>query len=145
MTARALAASRASADPHAPHDSHAPRIPLAVLVSDSLRGSLVKFAGVDGFSSLLRRAVALVSVEVPALSSARVGADGRLEWPERAQARATSGAHASLADDGAEAMTLHLLGLLVTFLGEAITLRLVSDAWPGAPLDPPHPTNEATP
>jgi hypothetical protein len=33
------------------------------------------------------------------------------------------------------AITGHLLGLLVTFIGEPITLRLVRDAWPDASLD----------
>ena len=41
-------------------------------------------------------------------------------------------------DGGAEAavaITAHLLGLLVTFIGEPLTLRLVREAWPDASLD----------
>ena len=34
--------------------------------------------------------------------------------------------------DGGAAVVAHLLGLLVTFIGEPLTLRLVADAWPDA-------------
>ena len=43
--------------------------------------------------------------------------------------RATVGA------DAAVAIIAHLLGLLVTFIGEPLTLRLVGEAWPDALLD----------
>ena len=35
----------------------------------------------------------------------------------------------------------HLLGLLVTFVGKPLTLRLVREAWPDASLDEKHPEN----
>ncbi len=37
--------------------------------------------------------------------------------------------------EAAVAITAHLLGLLVTFIGEPLTLRLVREAWPDASLD----------
>jgi hypothetical protein len=113
LARRLLAVSQSAADPHV-HE--------AVLVNDKLRISLTQFAGVDGFASLLRRALALASAEAPALRSAKVSADGRLEGFEN---------HAgSVGSEEAVAITAYLLWLLVTFIGEPLTLKLVRDAWP---------------
>ena len=99
-------------------------------VCDKLRISLTRFAGADGFIALMRRALALARAEVPSLHVIQVKADGCVEGFE------TLGPEAS--QDGvnaAAAITAHLLGLLVTFVGEPITLKLVRDAWPEALLD----------
>ena len=99
-------------------------------VCEKLRISLTRFAGADGFIALMRRALALARAEVPSLHEVQVKADGCVEGFE------TLGAKAS--QDGvnaAAAITAHLLGLLVTFVGEPITLKLVRDAWPEASLD----------
>ena len=101
----------------------------AVLVNEKLRISLTQFAGADGFAALLRRALALASAEVPALKSATVSADGRLEGLE--QLATLPG---SVSGAAAVAITAHLLGLLVTFIGEPLTLRLVRQAWPNISL-----------
>jgi hypothetical protein len=115
LARRLLAASQAASGPHL-HE--------AVLVNEKLRIPLTQFAGADGFASLLRRALALASAEVPVLRSATVSADGRLEGFEQL---ATHGG--SLGDEEAVAITAHLLGLLVTFIGEPLTLKLVREAW----------------
>ena len=122
---RLLAASQTVSDPH---------VPEAVLVSDRLRASLTRFAGADGFTSLLRRALALARAEVPSLQSVKVGADGHLEGFE--QLAADTGM------DVAAAVTTQLLGLLVTFIGEALTLALVREAWPDISLTESHSTTE---
>jgi hypothetical protein len=102
----------------------------AVRVCEKLRASLTLFAGVDGFTALLRRALALTRSDVPGLQSVRVTTDGRLEDIEDAIANAeTVGTEAALT------ITAHLLGLLATFIGESLTLRLVRQAWPDASLD----------
>lgn len=101
----------------------------AVLVNENLRIALIQFAGADGFAALQRRALALASAEVPALRSAKVSADGRLEGLEQLATLPGSVASAS-----AVALTAHLLGLLVTFIGEPLTLRLVRQAWPNLSL-----------
>jgi hypothetical protein len=116
LARRLLAASRTASNPH---------IHEAVLVNEKLRISLTQFAGVDGFASLLRRALALARAEVPELESATVSADGRLEGFER-----FTGLAESVGGDEAAAITAHLLGLLVTFIGEPLTLRLVREASP---------------
>lgn len=102
----------------------------AIQVWETLRISLTRFAGADGVTSLLRRTLALAQAEVPALQTVKVMADGHLEGLEEIVADASNGG-----TDAIIAITAHLLGLLVTFIGESLTLRLVREAWPGALLD----------
>jgi hypothetical protein len=121
LARRLLAASRTASDPHV-HE--------AVRVNEKLRITLTQFAGADGFASLMRRALALASAEVPSLQSVKVGADGRLEGFEGLATDAES--------DGGEAavaITAHLLALLATFIGEPLTLRLLLLSWPDTSLD----------
>jgi len=108
----------------------------AVRVCEKLRVSLTRFAGTDGFASLLRRALTLARAEVPELQSVKVNPDGSLEGLEQLAAREWR--PGSGWDGGAEAavaITTHLLVLLVTFIGRPLTLRLLREAWPDAPLD----------
>ncbi|MGI8977986.1 MAG: hypothetical protein ACR2FY_02050 [Pirellulaceae bacterium] len=96
----------------------------AVRVCEKLRISLTRFAGSDGFTSLLRRALALARVEVPAARSITVKADCSME-----------GLEGDGAAEAVAAITAHLLGLLVTFIGEPLTLRLVREVWSDASLN----------
>lgn len=104
----------------------------ATVVIEKLRTTLTRFAGVDGFVSLLRRALALASADVPALLGAKVSADGRLEGIEELATQADPHAPGS---EAAVAIVAYLLSLLVTFIGAPLTLRLVREAWPNASLD----------
>lgn len=115
------AASRTAADAPA-HE--------AARVLDKLRLSLARFAGPEGFASLLRRALALARAEIPALRTVEATPDGSLNGFDQVAADAGSSG-----TDAALAITAHLLGLLVTFVGEALTLRLVRDAWPDVALN----------
>jgi len=118
----ALEAARASASEERTHE--------AVLVCEKLRISLTRFAGAEGFASLLRRSLALARAEVPALSRITIESDCSTDGLEALAAEE--------ADGGAEttvALTAHLLELLVTFIGEPLTLRLVREAWPNESLD----------
>ena len=102
----------------------------AVRVCEKLRISLTRVVGSDGFAVLLRRSLALARVEVPALKRVTVNADCSIEGLEELAADPSGG--------GAEApvaISAHLLGLLVTFIGEPLTLRLVRETWPDASLD----------
>ena len=60
----------------------------AVRVFEKLRISLTRFAGADGFTALLRRALVLARSDVPSLQSVKVTADGRLEGFEEISAAA---------------------------------------------------------
>ncbi len=112
------------------HSSDA-HIDEAVRVCEKLRPSLVKFAGLAGFSSLLSRALALAKAEVPALAAVHVRADGVLEGFDKVERIQSS---ESLSKD-AVVLVAQLLELLVTFIGEPLTLRLVRDAWPDVSMD----------
>lgn len=100
----------------------------SVRVLEKLRDSLGRFAGPEGFASLFRRALVLARADIPSIPNLRIGADGAIEGFEQLVTGADDG-------DAAVAVTAHLLGLLTTFVGEQLTLRLVRDVWPDAALD----------
>ena len=112
-----LAAHLPATDPHGP--------PGVALVNENLRKSLIEFAGAEGFGSLLRRALALSSAQVPALQNARVRADGHVEGIESPLAQV-----GTAWESAAMAVTVQMLELLVTFIGERLTRRLVREACP---------------
>jgi len=93
------------------------------LVNDDLRECIAGFAGADGFKSLLRRALTLTSGQIPALHEARIGADGRVIGLEPSFVQDDT-----MTQEAAIAVTAQLLELLVTFLGEPLTRRLVRQA-----------------
>ena len=96
----------------------------AVRSCDRLGGALARLAGTVGSRSLLARALVLAKADVPELGSVQLGSDGALE-----------GFDAVDCGEAAMAVVVQLIGLLVTFIGETLTLSLVRDAWPDAPVD----------
>ncbi len=102
----------------------------AVRVCDKLRISLTRFAGSDGVTSLLRRALALARADVPSLQSVKLKPDCSLEGLGVLAVDATNAG-----PEAAVAIIAHLLGLLETFIGKPLTLRLVHEAWPDASLN----------
>ena len=78
-------------------------------------------------TSAARRALA--RAEVPSLKNVRVTASGRLEGVTEFITDAGTDVQA------ATAITEHLLELLVNFVGEPLTLRLLRDAWPDESLE----------
>ena len=100
----------------------------AARVCEKLRTSVSRFAGSDSYAALLRRGLALALEEDPALNGVTINPDCSFEGLDRLAAGA-GGAHPAVA------VIAHLLGLLETFIGGSLTLRLVRDAWPDASLD----------
>ena len=90
---------------------------------DRLRGPLGKLVGVGGFRSLLSRALALGGKEVSLLRELQIKPDGSL-----------AGLEAKLdsreAADAEVVLMAQLVGLLVTFIGPALTLQLLQEIWP---------------
>ncbi len=123
LAGRLLAASQAGSESHG-HD--------AAVVIEKLRIAVTRVAGAEGFTSLLRRALVLASRDMPSLHSVKLGAHGRLEGIEDLAAGGAGGARTR--DEAAVTIAAHFLGLLITFIGEALTLNLVRDAWPEASL-----------
>lgn len=114
------------------HDnSSATGVDATARVIEELRLRLVKLAGVDGFRALLSRALTLAKAEVPSLTMVQVSEDGSLEGFEKI-------GHSQDAEATGQAgmiLVAHLLELLVTFIGEPLTLRLVHDKSPDASMD----------
>ena len=85
--------------------------------------------GNGGYRALLMRALALTVVEVPFLRAARVSAEGTLEGLDHPDPPVDREA---LPEAGV-ILLAHLIALLVAFIGEKLTLRLVSEVWPKLP------------
>lgn len=94
--------------------------------AEELRRHLSKLVGVAGYYALLARALALARTEASWLEGVQVKADGSLDgFVETALKQDPEEAM-----KGGEVLLTQLLGLLITFIGETLTLRLVCDIWP---------------
>jgi hypothetical protein len=98
---------------------------VAFRICEKLRRPLTTLAGAIGFQSLMLRALTLAKREAPSLNAVEVTADGSLQYGD---VEPNLDNH----DDGGVLLVAHLLGLLFTFIGETLTLRLVHDVWPDA-------------
>jgi len=95
-------------------------------VCEKIHVPLVKLMGVGGFHSLLSRARAMAGSEIPWLLGLEIAADGSLVNLGKLAADLDAPAVAN----GEIALVAQLLGLLVIFIGPALTLQLVHDVWP---------------
>ena len=100
-------------------------------VCERLRQPLITLAGVAGFRSLLSRALTLARAEAPGLSAVQVAADGSLKGLDELASQTDK----EQARDGGAILIAQLLGLLLTFIGEGLTLRLIQDVWPEVAFD----------
>jgi hypothetical protein len=102
-------------------------------VYEKLRQGLGEFVGVAGFQSLASRALTLSTPEAPSLSAARVTADGSLQGLGEIETQIDM--DKDRAGEGGIILIARLLGLLRIFVGEALTLSLLRNAWPGEAFD----------
>ncbi|WP_348268209.1 hypothetical protein [Edaphobacter sp. DSM 109919] len=109
-----------------PSDIH---LAAVVCVSEKLRRPISMLAGSTGFRALLTRSLSLARAQVPALAAIQVKPDGTLEWNMGGDLSLSNG---EAVQSGA-ILIAELLGLLSNFIGEALTLRLLQDAWPDLP------------
>lgn len=107
------------------------RTPSACLVAEKLRPQLAALMGNVGFSALQARALALATGQYPWLKAVDINADGRLGSLDAVDAQVDPKEFS----EGCVNLLAHLLGLLATFIGEELTLRLLVDVWPELPLD----------
>ena len=105
------------------------RTPAACRVGEKLRPQLAALMGNVGFSALQSRALALANGQFSWLRAVHVKADGGFQGLDAVDAQIDPGEFF----EGCVVLFAHLLGLLVTFIGEELTLRLVSEAWPELP------------
>jgi hypothetical protein len=116
--ARSLVASEA--------DATAPSLqtqPATVRVYEKLRRRLGAPVGVDGFQVLASRALALARSESPRLSAVQITESGDLRGLGEVESQADGDAES----EAGIILIAQLLGLFLTFLGEATTLRLIED------------------
>jgi hypothetical protein len=110
---------------------------------EKLRQCLVTFAGVASFQSIAMHALVLAQADVPNLCAVQVTAEGSLQGLgdvefQTSMDKDLAGSQQAGEDppDEAEAILIaRILGLLLTFLGEALTLSLLRNAWPDATFD----------
>lgn len=95
-------------------------------VCEKLRPHMVTLMGDTGFRALLSRALARAEADVPSLRAVKVEADGSLAGLDKLELQA---APEQLAE-GRVVLVSQLLGLLVAFIGETLTLHLVREIWP---------------
>lgn len=99
------------------------------LTIDKLRLNLSLLMGRTGFQALVARALRLSTPEVPWLSTVRVVGDGELEGLTAAR----TSVNAAVFSSGEVVLMAQLIGLLVAFIGQTLTLRLIKQLWPQLP------------
>jgi hypothetical protein len=119
-------AERLIADGTRGNKSSEATIPTGFYACEQLRPQLVTLMGNTGFRALLSRALALANAEVPSLRAVRVNADGTLEGWDELEPQLDPEEIAN----GEGVVLAQLLGLLVAFIGEDLTLRLTREVWP---------------
>jgi hypothetical protein len=97
----------------------------AFVVPDKMRAPLATLLGNGGHRTLLMRALSLAGSEVSWLKNGRVAADGNLEGPDP-----PAGVGSGEVLEGGIVLVAQLIGLLVAFIGERLTLQLVREVWP---------------
>src|SRR5665647_2856289 len=100
--------------------------PAVFLVGEKLRPQLATLMGNVGFRALLSRALALASAELPWLRAVHVNTGGSFEGLDKLGAQVDP----DEIFEGCVVLLAQLLGLLVAFIGEELTLRLVLEVWP---------------
>ncbi len=104
--------------------------PASFQACERLRPHLITLMGKGGFRGLLARSLALAVAEAPKLGGIRLKVDGSIEGLEELREKLTP----SEFQEVGLLLLASLLGLLVAFVGEKLTLRLVREVWPKVPL-----------
>ncbi len=102
----------------------------AFSLCEKLRPQLATLMGNGGFRALLSRALVLASAEISWLRTLHVKPDGALGGLEGLPPHLDPDSRS----EGAVVLLAQVLGLLVAFIGENLTVGLVREVWPKAPL-----------
>ena len=94
-----------------------------ILVAGKLGGRLSKLAGTAGYRVLLNRALSIAKSQDPSLGAFSINEDAGLEGMN-------GFSNASPSKEAGVILITQLLSLLVTFIGERLTLTLIVEAWP---------------
>jgi len=107
-------------------------------VYEKLRQGLGEFAGVAAFESLAFRALTQAKSEAPDLWAVQVAADGSLRGLGEFEPKSNIEKNETGEDragEGGIILIARLLGLLLLFLGEGLTMSLLRVKWPETALD----------
>ncbi len=107
------------------------RAPVAFRVLEKLRPHLATYMGSVGFQALLSRSLTLAGADVPWLRTVRVKPDGSPEGLDKLEARVDP----QEIVEGSVVLVAQLLALLIAFIGEDLTLRMVREVWLKLPPD----------
>src|ERR1700722_7649817 len=121
---RDLARSLIASEADAPSTSLLAQ-PATVRVYERLRRELGAPVGVDGFQALASRALALAKSESPRLGAGQVTANGGFRGPGGGESHTAADGDGEAGGEAGIILIAQLLGLFLTFLGEATTLRLI--------------------
>ncbi len=110
--------------------SSGPTESAASRVCEKLRQSLCSITGVAGFRSILLRALVLARSKAPSLGPVQVAPDGYLKGLDQIGPQEEKVKNQAV--EAGAILIAQLLDLLLLFIGEGITLRLVHDVWPEA-------------
>jgi hypothetical protein len=98
---------------------------------EKLRAPLITLMSNLGFQALLMRARTLAVVNAPWLSELTVYSDGSIGGRTKNSKKIDP----EVMRAGSHLLLAHVLTLLEAFIGEVLTLQLVSEVWPKVPLD----------
>lgn len=112
--ARELLAREAAVLPGAPEDS-------VFQAFEKVRQPLGTLAGVTGVRVLLSRALTLAKAKCAPLSAISVQQDGSL--------KGFNALSPQMASEAGLVLLVELLGLLVAFIGKALTMQLIRNVW----------------
>ncbi|MBC8065607.1 MAG: hypothetical protein H7Y17_12305 [Chlorobia bacterium] len=90
----------------------------AVRVIEKLQVLLTRFSGSEGCSALLRRAVALSRIHTSSFEGPALSPDASIS------------SFIEMSDEDILTLMAHLLELMNTFIGKALTLTLISEVYP---------------
>ena len=107
-------------------DTPEPDSRMAFPVFEKLRPHLANLMGKIGVHALVLRAHTLALAEVPSLRVVQVDAAGGLERTAEPDGEVSRAQKA----EGDVVLVARLLGLLVVFIGENLTVQIVGDVWP---------------
>lgn len=100
--------------------------PAAFVACEKLSPHLATFMGTTGVHALVSRAHALARGEVSSLEAVSINSEGIPERLSEVEAQFSS---RDLAE-GRVILLARLLGLLLTFIGESLTRRIMDEVWP---------------
>jgi len=104
--------------------------PATFLVIEKLRPHFTTLMGNAGFRALLSRSLALASAEARCLRVVRVQVDGSLSGLDE-----LARLDREKVAEGGVVLIAQLLGLLVAFIGEKLTVQIMREVWPKLSLD----------